>query len=103
MRCILLSTFLILAMLSVCINAGRVIINGVCTNCNRPNLDRTTTHVPTTRHSYGGRSYGRQTTARPRQTYRQPARDDDWSMEGWNLYQTADGRQQISGGQGYRW
>ncbi|KAL7737328.1 hypothetical protein ACLKA6_012943 [Drosophila palustris] len=106
MRCIILLTFLILVILTVAINAGKVTINGACVNCNRPNLDRTTPRVPTTRYNYGGRSYGsygRQTTAMPRQTGRNPAHQDDWSMDGWNLYQNADGAQHISGGRGYRW
>lgn len=90
---------------SIFLSAGGVTIKGACVNCNRPDQYRTTARVPTTRRGYGGRSYshGSQTTARPRQSYRQPARADDWSMDGWNFHQTADGTQQISGGRGYRW
>ncbi|KAM8712812.1 hypothetical protein ACLKA7_013184 [Drosophila subpalustris] len=52
MRCITLLTVLVLAMLAVHVNAGKVVINGACVDCNtqKPH-EESTTAKPSSSHA----------------------------------------------------
>ncbi|XP_034478656.1 bomanin-23-like [Drosophila innubila] len=53
MRCITLLTVLVLAMLAVYVNAGKVVINGACVDCNtRKPVEDSTTLKPSSSHSH---------------------------------------------------
>ncbi|XP_064543449.1 uncharacterized protein LOC135431952 isoform X1 [Drosophila montana] len=96
MRCLMLLTFLILAMLAVSARAGKVTIKGECVDCNRPDAATTTTRRPSTAH--GG--HGRATTPKPKPKSHKASddSDEDLSMGDWNLSQGAHGAQHISSG-----
>ncbi|EDW01848.1 bomanin Bicipital 1 [Drosophila grimshawi] len=93
MRCITLLTFLMLAILAISAEAGKVTINGACIDCNRPDAPTTTTRRPTSANS--GRRRGRPTTPKPKNTKTKDDSDeDDWGN--FNLFQDERGGQHIT-------